>query len=51
MMSGFTYGSWVATDQDDDYDTDFAAMSVDADGNVLWTYQVGIYGAFKTSIL
>lgn len=38
MMSGFTYGSWAAAEKGG---SDFVAMSMDADGNMLWKYQVG----------
>lgn len=41
VMSGYTYGSWSATKEEDDDDMDFVAMSMDANGNILWTYQVG----------
>lgn len=41
VISGYTYGSWAVTQAGDDEDTDFVAMAMDADGNVLWEYQVG----------
>lgn len=37
-MSGYTYGSWAAAQKGG---SDFVAMSMDADGNILWEYQVG----------
>lgn len=41
VMSGYTYGSWSATTEGDDDDMDFVAMSMDANRNIMWTYQVG----------
>lgn len=38
VMSGYTYGSWAATYQGWG---DFVVMSMNADGTMLWKYQVG----------
>ena len=46
VMSGYTYGNWSATTEGDDGDMDFVAMSMDANRNILWTYQVGAKGDF-----
>lgn len=43
ILSGYTRGSWAAPYAGGnvvDYCGDFAAMALDANGNVLWTYQV-----------
>ena len=39
VFAGSTFGSWVETAAGEDQ-TDFAGMAMDADMNVLWTYQV-----------
>lgn len=40
IFAGFTYGSWVETLAGTGEYTDFAGMALDADGTLLWTYQV-----------
>lgn len=51
VLSGYTYGSWAATQAGDDEDMDFVAMSMDADGNILWEYQVGRKSVLREYIL
>ena len=40
ILSGFTYGSWAGTQAGNQDDRDFVAMSINAEGDVLWRYQV-----------
>lgn len=40
LIAGNTDGSWVETNEEAGDNADFAAMAMDADGTVLWTYQV-----------
>lgn len=39
IMGGYTEGSWVETTEAEEA-MDFAGMSLDTDGILLWTYQV-----------
>lgn len=40
IFAGDTYGSWAETRAGDVEYSDFAGMALDADGTLLWTYQV-----------
>lgn len=40
VFAGSTYGSWAEDINAGDGHKDFAGMAMDADKNVLWTYQV-----------
>lgn len=42
VLSGYTYGSWAATQVGTENDRDFVAMSINAERDVLWTYQVRV---------
>lgn len=40
VFAGYTLGSWAETHAGTEEYSDFAGMSLDADGTLLWTYQV-----------
>lgn len=40
IIGGYTYGSWVETNEAEEYSADFAVMYIDENGTLLWTYQV-----------
>ena len=38
-MAGYTYGNWSGV-KSEEFQADFAAVKLDADGNELWRWQV-----------
>ena len=40
VLSGNTYGSWIGSQAGTDQDRDFVGVSGDAEGNILWEFQV-----------
>ena len=42
ILSGYTYGSWEGIQAGTDDDRDFVAMSINAEREVLWRYQVRV---------
>ncbi|CAN0111305.1 unnamed protein product [Ascophyllum nodosum] len=41
VLSGNTYGSWIGSQAGTDQDRDFVGVSGDAEGNILWEFQIG----------
>ncbi|CAN0358747.1 unnamed protein product, partial [Ectocarpus fasciculatus] len=41
VIAGYTFGTWAATQAEDEDDMDAVGMSMDGDGTLLWTYQAG----------
>ncbi|CAN0306359.1 unnamed protein product [Ectocarpus fasciculatus] len=44
VIAGATFGTWAATQAEDEDDMDAVGMSMDGDGTLLWTYQAGTTG-------
>lgn len=48
VFAGYTFGTWVAEQAEDEDDMDAVGMSMDGDGTLLWTYQVSCLRSGRT---